>query len=382
MRIIRVIRLIVLCNILIATSSVKTFAIAASVRGNVSTVHEASGIDFTGGSSYWTHNDGYGDNRLYKLSSTGALVRTLTVTNAVNYDWEDITSDKQKVNMYIGDFGNNHDDRINLRIYKIPYPSSVAGGTVTASVIKFSYPDQNRFPARWLNFDAESFFHHNGKLYIFTKADGNAIGYCKLYTVPDQPGNYVATFIDSFAISGRVTSADISPDGRKAVLISNTRIYIFENFTGTNIFHGQYSKLSIDGSWTQKEGVCFTSNSSITLIDEGRSNKLYTVNLANYLREADPGDEIAPTVTPVEELSLNVYPNPATDHVTIANSGNFEHAEIFLFNSGGKVISVYPFDKFDAELRIETGMLEAGIYFVQMIADNDRKSISRLVINH
>ncbi len=359
----------------------KANAIVATVKGYVASVHEASGLDFSGGSSYWTHNDGYGDNRLYKLSSTGSLSRIVTVSNATNVDWEDLASDNQKVNMYIGDFGNNSCSRTNLRIYKIPHPSSNSSSTATASVIRFSYPDQTRFPSKWLNFDVEGFFHLNGKLYLFTKADGNAVGYCKLYTLPDQPGTYTATFIDSFPISSRITGADISPDGRTAVLISNTRIYLFENFSGSNIFNGTYTKINIDGSYTQKEGVCFNSSNSICLIDEGSSNKLYSVSLSSYMRLSTEPDQAEIKLEQSALLSDNIFPNPATEFFTVRNPGNFEQADILITDITGKVLNRFPMTKMDAEIRVNTTQLAAGIYFVQMIAEGNRRETARVIMN-
>lgn len=365
--------------IILLMQSYNSSAVNASVKGYVSTVREASGLDFSGGASYWTHNDGYGDNRLYKLGNTGKLKRSVRVTNATNHDWEDLTSDKQKKYLYIGDFGNNGNNRKNLRIYKIRHPSSFSSSSVTASEIKFSYPDQKRFPSKWLNFDVEAFFHLNGKLYLFTKADGSAVGYCKLYTLPDQPGTYVATLIDSFPISSRITGADISPDGRTAVLISNTRIYIFSDFSGTNIFNGDYTKLNIDGGWTQKEGVCFNSAGTIFLVDEGSSNKLYSVNLSSHMRISDEvTSQMEETIDP-DELSENIFPNPATDYFIIRNPGNFEHADIFISDISGKVVARMNMSQVDAEIRVNSEHLPPGIYFVQLVADNQRRSTSRLV---
>ena len=354
-------------------------AIIPTVIGSVSSVHEASGLDFSG-SSYWTHNDGYGDNKLYKLSSSGVLSRTVTITNATNNDWEDITSDEQKADMYIGDFGNNNCNRTNLKIYKIPYPSSTSSNSLTASVIRFSYPDQTRFPARWMNFDVEAFFHHDGKLFLFTKADGNAIGYSKLYTVPDQPGTYVADFIDSFPLSGRITGANVSPDGRSAVLISNTRIYLFSNFTGDNVFNGDYTKIKMDGGWTQKEGVCFNSPTSIYLIDEGSSNKLYSVSLSPYMRNGSE-NPVAEPENSSSFISENIYPNPAASYFNIRNTGDFENAIFALTDISGKLISNFTMTKMDEEIQINIEQFPAGIYFVQMIADNKRKGTARIIKN-
>ncbi|MBK8364208.1 MAG: hypothetical protein IPL24_11160 [Bacteroidetes bacterium] len=66
-------------------------AITATLKGSLpSSVGECSGLDFNGNASFWTHNDGFGDNRLYKVGMTGSLQQTITLTGATNFDWEDL----------------------------------------------------------------------------------------------------------------------------------------------------------------------------------------------------------------------------------------------------------------------------------------------------
>ena len=52
-----------------------------------------------------------------RLNSNGKI-KKVVVVNAENNDWEDLTAD-DKGNLYIGDFGNNHNKRKNLSILKI-----------------------------------------------------------------------------------------------------------------------------------------------------------------------------------------------------------------------------------------------------------------------
>ncbi len=349
------------------------FAVAAHVCGAVaSQVDESSGLDFSGGSSFWTHNDGYGDNRIYKIGMTGTCSKTITVTNAVNNDWEDITHDEARTKMFIGDFGNNNDNRTNLRIWIIPYPSTISGTTTTATSIKFSYPDQRRFPSKWLNFDVEGFFHFNGKLYLFTKADGNAIGYTKLYTLPDAPGTYVATLVDSFATTQRITSAAISPNGTTVALLSNTKIFLFRNWTGRNIFSGNVTKLAIDGGWTQKEGITFFDDETVYITDEGGSNKLYSVNLSSYIpRLAAPQVQ---TETAVDEVTLALYPNPATSYTNIRSSIPFEKLNVIITDLSGKVVKEFSYEN-TSDIRIETDDLANGMYAVVLLGDNRKNSL-------
>ncbi|WP_240743145.1 hypothetical protein, partial [Ilyomonas limi] len=67
----------------------------------------------------WTHNDSGGEPALYAVdSSTGKIIRKVTVSNATNIDWEDLAQDDNYI--YIGDFGNNaQGNRNDLKIYKV-----------------------------------------------------------------------------------------------------------------------------------------------------------------------------------------------------------------------------------------------------------------------
>jgi hypothetical protein len=343
---------------------------------------ESSAIDFTGGSHFWSLDDS-GAPAIHKIASDGSFVKTVTITNAANRNWEDLTHDIDRNYMFIGDFGNNNCDRTNLRVYRIAYPSSATGSTTTAEVINFSYPDQNRFPSRWMNFDSEAFFHFQGKLYIFTKADGSAIGYTKMYSIPDSPGTYMACLVDSFYTNDRTTSADISPDGKSVVLISNTHIHIFKNFQGRDFFGGQHTQLNIAGVWTQKEGVSFSSNNEIYLTDEntGSGNNLYFVDLSNWI------PPVQTTTTSIETIndvaSASVYPVPANQYVNVAlknvNSGN---CSFVLYDLTGKIIYKDKIENPLSPFTIPTADFPAGVYFYKVFSETREIQTSRLIISH
>ncbi len=361
-----------------------TFAITATVRGTLpSSISESSSLDFDGENDFWSNNDAGGNNKIYKIGKTGTLKQSITLSGAANYDWEDITHDASRSHMFIGDFGNNYSSRQNLRIYKIPYPSSETESTVTPSIIKFSYPDQHKFPAPWKNFDAEGFFSLNKKLYLFTKGDGSATKYTKMYRLPDEPGTYVATLVDSFYVNGRITGAAISPDGKSAVLISNTQIYLFRNFIDNNIFTGQFYKIPIAGAWTQKEGVSFYSNSLIYISEEGvpGHNHLYSVDLTPFIitpRLAAPSE--------IEESNftdkISAYPNPANTFVFLHNDAIFSHAELEITNLTGQVVNHLVFENPDQNIRLETDLLPNGIYSVKMIADHKKQMAVLISVLH
>lgn len=66
----------------------------------------------------WAIEDAGNKNVVYGLNRQGELVTDVLVENVENNDWEDIAKDAAG-NIYIGDFGNNENDRQNLSILKL-----------------------------------------------------------------------------------------------------------------------------------------------------------------------------------------------------------------------------------------------------------------------
>jgi len=340
-------------------------AVTATVKGALpSVLTECSGLDFNGNSSFWTHNDSWGDDQLYRISSTGNLQQTITINGANNRNWEDITHDQNRDHLFIGDFGNNDNDRTDLKIYKIPYPNASTTFS-TAEIIEFTFSDQEDFPSAWMNFDVEAFFHFNNRLYLFTKADGSAVGYTKMYSLSQNSGPHIANLVDSFYTNDRTTSATISPDGNSMILMSNSHIHIFKNFSGTDFFGGQHTQLNISGSWTQKEGICFTSNNEVHLTDEntGSGNNLYYLNLASYIPTS--------TTTSVDEninLEVDIFPNPTTQYVNMRFEENLKILEVKVSDVSGKLIDSHLFNSVQ-EIKLDLGKLNPGLYFCNIYSN-------------
>jgi hypothetical protein len=343
-----------------------------------SMIAECSGLDYTGGTHFWAHNDGYGDNTLYRISNAGVYTRSLVVSNAINYDWEDLTHDEGRNYLFIGDFGNNSCGRTNLRIYRITYPLLTSPASVTADEIRFSYPDQTLFPSPWYNFDAEAFFHHNGHFYIFSKADSSAIGYTKLYRVPDQPGNHVATLIDSFYTNDRITSAAMNGDSSAVVLLANNRIHLFTGWTSDNFFNGNHTMLLFSTTWTQKEAVTFYTRSTVWMADEsdGVSNFLYRVDLSAYIPP--------PSTTGTSELvvpEVRIFPNPAGEKLTVCMPNRKCSVDYSITDiTGKKVLSGSSVN--DETFVIDVHAVPSGIYQLQMTGSDILPCMKSVVICH
>ena len=75
---------------------------------------EISGIEFDKFNRLWAINDGGDDPKLYRLDEQGQIAKEILVTNAKNIDWEDMTQNKFG-HFFLGDFGNNKNDRRTRR---------------------------------------------------------------------------------------------------------------------------------------------------------------------------------------------------------------------------------------------------------------------------
>ncbi len=250
-------------------------------------LNEVSGIETVKGSDLlWMHNDGGNLNQIYRVSTKGKIIEELYI-NAKNNDWEDITSDPLG-NLYLADFGNNANARQNLVILKIKHQDLFGGENVEVERIHFSYPNQTKFPPKKKQrfFDAEALFYANDSLYIFTKSRVKyQYGITSLYKIPAKKGNYEAEFIAKFETCNDlhcwITAADISPNGKKVVLLNHNTVLLFTDFTGDNFFNGKLTELPLNYI-SQKEGVTFKDNNTLYITDEkahGKGGKLYTFSL-------------------------------------------------------------------------------------------------------
>lgn len=276
---------ILLCSFLLSCSNYGQLTYITKLPKELD---ENSGIVSMGESEVWIVEDNGNKSKIYQVNFDGELLRELKVKDSKNRDWEDLAKD-DKGNVYIADFGNNNNTRRDLVIYKIPDPEIEKGDKIDAEEIKFSYPEQTDFPPGKdsLLFDAEALFYHDNYLYIITKNRSRPfLGEALLYKVPAQKGEYKARFIDSFVPCNerkicQVTSADISPDGKKIVLLGYGKLWVFTDFTMDNFTKGKMKTIDL-GATTQLESVCFMDNNTLLLSDEERANtgrNLYSYSL-------------------------------------------------------------------------------------------------------
>jgi len=236
---------------------------------------EISGIEFDKYKRLWAINDSGDGPILYMLNKDGTIEREVTVTNAKNVDWEDMTQNSFG-HFFLGDFGNNDNNRRWLTIYKIENPIDIKTDTTEAEIIKFTYPEmaKGKIKPKDKNYDLEAFVEYKRNLYLFTKNRTQPFdGITKLYKVGDHAANFDAKLIGEFKTCTTleklcwITSAAISPDRTKLVLLDSTSLWLFENFDGDNFFSGDVSRIDL-GVVTQKEAVTFYDDNTLVFTDE------------------------------------------------------------------------------------------------------------------
>ncbi|MCP4131991.1 MAG: hypothetical protein GY754_13520 [bacterium] len=230
---------------------------------------------------YWTLNDSGNQAKIYPVTREGKLIKPQThsssegivVKNAENTDWEDIAAD-DKGNLIIGDFGNNKNTRRDLVLYIVKEPDPYTTVEVEAAQkIPFYFPDQEGYPPQKKNFDLEALFVANGRFYVLTKhrSDINT----KLYRFDslDSSKKNPLTLLGTYAIQGRVTGADTSPDGNMLTVLTYYGIWLFEAKQGTDFFKGEFSWLPMVAG--QCEGICFDGD---TIVISNEEKMLFEVN--------------------------------------------------------------------------------------------------------
>lgn len=227
-------------------------------------IRESSGLALGDSAGLvWTHGDGGTLATLYQASLNGRLRGTLPLAPLPNHDWEELTRDPAG-RFYIGDFGNNRNDRRDLAIYRV----TPGAGRPPVDTIAFRYPDQTEFPpppAR-RHFDCEAFIFYNDTLHLFTKDRSRA--HCtRYYVVPARPGHHVATLRDSIRLRTLVTGAALRPTGSGVALLGYGELFLFGGPPGARLFHQAkaYRRLPATG---QAEGLLFLDNQDLLLSNE------------------------------------------------------------------------------------------------------------------
>ncbi|MBD5782136.1 hypothetical protein IEN85_21740 [Pelagicoccus sp. NFK12] len=242
---------------------------------------------------YWTHNDSGDSARIFAITRDGKPIQTewakqnsqpyegIPIADAVNIDWEDISTDSHG-NLIIAACGNNDNGRRDLALYIVPEPDPrTAWKTRTRQRIDFHYPDQKEFPhPDRRDFDCESLFSANGTHYLVSK--NRSTPETKLYRLDSRAPfkSNPLTLVSSFNLRGQATAADASPDGTKLAVLTYTSLWVFEKPTESDdYFSGKASYKTFFAK--QCEAVCWDDAETLIITNEQRD--LFEVKLSELV---------------------------------------------------------------------------------------------------
>ena len=330
------------------------------------TVNETSGLLYLN-NTLITHNDSAATNQLFDIdTSTGVVTRTVTITNASNADWEDLTHDGTYI--YIGDFGNYQGDRTDLKVYRISIVDYFNNTSVTADVINFSYSNQTDFTPSPLatNFDAEGLIHYNNMLYVFSKnwLDGKT----NLYELSKVPGTHSISLIDTIESQGLVSGATHNTfDG--SIMIC-----------GYDINGAFLIQLSAFNSGLFSNGNVIKTSVSVPTNYSPQIEAIVPISTTEYYVSAEENSSNASGLFSFNVSTLNVetyddaisfYPNPAQDTVILSH----DDCETKIYAITGHLV------KTSTEKQIDISDLTAGIYLVNIQRkENVNSRAKRLII--
>lgn len=212
---------------------------------------------------FWTHNDSGDDARIYAIDIRGRDLGSCLLSGVDAYDWEDIASFTWKGNSYllIGDTGNNGLAAAVQMLHLVeepPVDPQKGAGAEKIPVVRtiyYSYEDDHR------NCEAIAVDPTDRTILLATKERG---GNCHVYTlpwpdaVPEPEKALIARRIASPGVSS-VTAMDVSPDGRRAVLLTYLHAYEFtraENETWAAAFSRAPREIPVPDR-LQGESICY-----------------------------------------------------------------------------------------------------------------------------
>jgi hypothetical protein len=272
----------------IGTQALLSGQVSPVVVGNLpSIISEASGLQCTSPGICYTFNDSNDDSRLYRISEGGTFISQLVIQGVPHIDYEDIAyaSDGR---LFIGDFGNNNNDRQDLAIHIL---TEYEGSVTVPTTIEFSYEDQSEFPPgdEAKNFDVEAMIHWQDSLFLFTRNRTSPFnGITKIYALSDAPGVRIAQlrgelFGNLSEIHSSVTAADISPSGNRIAWLTRGSLYLFTS--PGNMLSNETPTYNFFAFSRDYEGVSFIDDCNLLLVEEGDAASIYSLSTCDVVTE-------------------------------------------------------------------------------------------------
>lgn len=343
-------------------------------------LESCSGLtSLNGGHTFWTHADNNSPAELYEIDAQCNVLRTLKIIQANKRDWEEITTDFQG-NLYLGDFGNNNNNRLDQRIYILRNVDQLTNDSIVPEIIQFSYGNQTAFPPApgLRNFDMEAMVWYDDSLHLFSKNRTDPFtGYTYQYSLPAQAGSYTLFPVDSFKTGNGpmlffwITAAAVNLQTRELILLSHDRMWLFDQFQGSRFLQGKFREIILP-SYTQKEAIFGGTDGSWFITDEYNG----TIRLGGNLYHAKV-ESISDSQNEEKEGALQIWPNPLrnTLEVLIPHFKANELEQLDIMDLGGKCLIQFTIDQ--ARMHIPLDKLSKGLYILRKTSGDLRRQISK-----
>ncbi|WED23015.1 hypothetical protein L3Q72_06370 [Vibrio sp. JC009] len=195
----------------------------------------------------WVNNDSFSQNALFAINERGEHLATLKISGIQNIDWEDLATFEFQGIRYIliADTGNNAVDRENYKLHFIREPElkrlSRSEQSIVAAkpewTITFTYEDGLK------DCEAVAVDIVNKKILLLSKRDTPPALYeldlsqrtpqvaTKLGDITPFPLPKELRFgmLDLLNISSMPTAMDISPDGKRLMVLTYSAAYLYSN---------------------------------------------------------------------------------------------------------------------------------------------------------
>ena len=211
---------------------------------------EVSGIQSGEGGLFYLHND-EGSPSIYIADPDGRHLGKITIRDAKNRDWEDITriAGDDGPLLVLGDTGDSKARYKSIKLYFVAEPQPSASGSYAEELdllhkINVRYPDGPR-DCEAMAYDPASNMilfltkrDHPPRLYGLTFEEALQADTAELQYLGDVPGFRPPTVTDLLNSKKRgqwisqPTGLDISSDGRRAAVITYRSLYLFERTEG------------------------------------------------------------------------------------------------------------------------------------------------------
>lgn len=211
--------------------------------------------------AFWTHNDSGGNAELYLFDRTGRDLGACRLEGVDAFDWEDMASFQRdgKNHLLVGDCGNNGLAAMIHVLYLVEEPNvdPEKGATretiPVAQTIYFMFEDDHR------NCEALAVDTTTDCIYLATKQrDGGTLIYELPWSKVEPKKAVPARRIATLSIPP-ATAMDISPDGRRAVILTYGDAYEYQreaNESWQDAFSKPPRKIVIPER-IQGESICY-----------------------------------------------------------------------------------------------------------------------------